>query len=138
MTVTAHTRVRATVAAGLCACAAGLAVATAPAAAGAVTGLKTLPNLTWGIDSDYGTGCTATIQAFVTDPVAPVYFYDNGIPLATVRPTGGVALVTWVPATPGMHRISAGQAPDAVAAVAVDVWTGVGTPVGYGCVVTGA
>ncbi|WP_280203875.1 hypothetical protein [Nocardia farcinica] len=97
-----------------------------------------MPNLTWGIDSDYGTGCTATIQAFVTDPVAPVYFYDNGIPLATVRPTGGVALVTWVPATPGMHRISAGQAPDAVAAVAVDVWTGVGTPVGYGCVVTGA
>ncbi|HLS75557.1 MAG TPA: hypothetical protein VK083_02050 [Nocardia sp.] len=121
----------------MCLCAAGFALGVALPASATVTGVKTLPNLGYGMATNYGTDCPATIQAFVTDPVAPVHFYDNGVPLATVAPTGGVALLTWTPATPGTHRISAVQSSDPAVTRSVDVAVGYGEPVGFGCAVFG-
>lgn len=121
----------------MCACAAGVSLGVAPAATAAVTGVKALPNLSFGAATNYGTGCTATIQAYVTDPVAPVHFYDNGTALATVAPTGGVALLTWIPATPGAHRISVVQSSDPAVSRHVDLPVGYGEPVGVGCAVFG-
>ncbi|WP_157101220.1 hypothetical protein [Nocardia shimofusensis] len=135
-TVSAPVR-RAARAAAVCVCAAGLSLGTAPLASATVTGVKALPNLSFGMATNYGTDCTATIQAYVTDPVAPVNFYDNGVPLATVAPTGGVALLTWIPATPGAHRISVVQSSDPAVSRYVDLPVGYGEPVGVGCAVFG-
>lgn len=121
----------------MCLCAAGSVTAVAPSAAATVTGVKTLPNLGFGLATDYGTDCTATIQAYVTDPVSPVHFSDNGVPLATVAPTGGVALLTWIPATPGPHLISVVQSSDPAVSRSVEVPVGYGEPVGVGCAVFG-
>ncbi|WP_157171872.1 hypothetical protein [Nocardia higoensis] len=123
--------------AAVCACAAGLSLGAAPSASATVTGVEALPNLSFGMATNYGTDCTATIQAFVTDPVAPVHFYDDGTPLATVAPTGGVALLTWIPATPGLHRISVAQSSDPAVSWYVDLPVGYGEPVGVGCAVIG-
>ncbi|MGV9817431.1 hypothetical protein [Nocardia xishanensis] len=127
--------VRATVVASACAGAAAIAVAAAPSAGATATGVGVLPDLGYGLATNFGTGCSYTIEAFLTDAVSPVYFYDNGIPLATVRPTGGVALLKWVPATTGRHTISVMQAPDEVITADYAVPVGTGVQVGHGCVV---
>ncbi|WP_156095081.1 hypothetical protein [Nocardia lijiangensis] len=127
--------IRAIVAASACAGAAAIALAAAPAAGATATGVGVLPDLGYGLATNYGTGCSYTIEAFLTDAVSPVSFYDNGIPLATVRPTGGVALLKWVPATPGRHTISVVQAPDEIVTADYAVSVGTGVHVGHGCVV---
>jgi len=128
---------RAAQVAAVCACAAGVTLGVAPSASATVTGVKALPNLSFGMATNYGTDCTATIQAYVTDPVSPVHFYDNGVPLATVAPTGGVALLTWIPVTPGSHRISVVQSSDPAVSRYVELPVGSGEPVGVGCAVFG-
>ncbi|MCP2293744.1 hypothetical protein SAMN04244553_0321 [Nocardia amikacinitolerans] len=130
-------RIRAAVVASACAGAAAIALAAAPGAHATATGIGVLPDLGYGLATNFGTGCGYTIQAFVTDPVASVSFYDNGIPLATVAPTGGVALLKWVPATPGWHTISVAQVPDQVTTAATAVPVGTGMHVGHGCAVFG-
>ncbi|TQM26576.1 Ig-like domain repeat protein [Nocardia bhagyanarayanae] len=130
-------RIRATVVASACAGAAGIALAAAPGAHATATRIGVLPDLGYGLATNFGTGCSYTIQAFVTDAVSPVSFYDNGIPLATVAPTGGVALLKWVPETPGAHTISVVQAPDRVSTAATAVPVGTGMHIGHGCAVFG-
>ncbi|MEV0293773.1 hypothetical protein [Nocardia sp. NPDC050710] len=108
-----------------------------PTAAATVTRIAVLPDINFGVHTNYGTGCSYTVEAFLSDAVGSVHFYDNGIPLATVAPSGGVALATWVPATPGKHTISAGQAPDGHPTASVDIRVGSGVHLGYSCLVLG-
>ncbi|MEV0247732.1 hypothetical protein AB0H76_14155 [Nocardia sp. NPDC050712] len=129
-------RVRARVGVVAVVCAA-VALLGAPGAEATATHIRVMPDINFGSSTNYGVGCSYTIQALVTDAVAPVYFYDNGIPLSAQRPTGGTALLKWVPATPGPHTISVVQAPDDVITAAVEVRVGTGTHLGYGCLVTG-
>lgn len=130
-------RLGAAVFAGACAGALAVTLAGAPQAAASATRVGVLPDLAYGMATNYGTSCSYTIQAFVTDAVQPVYFYDNGAPLATVRPTGGVALLKWVPPTPGHHTISVVQVPDTTRVASVTVPVGNGVHVGHGCLVFG-
>ncbi|MEV0764492.1 hypothetical protein [Nocardia sp. NPDC050435] len=123
--------------AAACAAASAVALLAAPSAGATATGVRVLPDINFGSSTNYGTGCSYTVQAFVTDPVAPVQFYDNGIPLRTLRPSGGTVLLNWVPATPGVHTISVVQAPDDVVTAVVDVRVGTGTHLGYACIVSG-
>ncbi|MET7771779.1 hypothetical protein [Nocardia sp. NPDC005366] len=111
------------------------ALSQPPQAAAAVTRVGVLPDINYGPITDYGTGCSYTIEAFLTDAVTPVSLYDNGIPLATIAPTGGVALATWIPTTRGAHTISAVQGPGGPIAPSVTVDVGVGIPLGTSCLV---
>jgi hypothetical protein len=114
------------------------AVFSAPAQA-TVTQLGATPDTNYGLGTNYGTGCDYTLQAFVDDPVAPVSFYDNGVPIGAVRPGGASALIPWVPVTQGVHHLTALQAgqPARLPAAFIDLRVGVGVHIGYGCVVVG-
>ncbi|MBF6466903.1 Ig-like domain repeat protein [Nocardia beijingensis] len=116
---------------------AGAAVASAGAAGATVTQVGMYPGINFGLVTNYGTGCTYTARATVTDTVAPVTFYDNGIPFGVVRPSGGVALIDWVPATPGPHTVSAVQEPVAPYVAGIHLRVGEGVHLGYACVVLG-
>ncbi|MEU4344874.1 hypothetical protein AB0H00_27040 [Nocardia sp. NPDC023852] len=113
------------------------AMCAVPSAGATVTQVGTYPGLDFGLATNYGTGCTYTARATVTDVVAPVVFYDNGVPFGVVRPSGGVALIDWVPATPGIHTVSAVQEPDAPFAASTDIRVGTGVHLGYACTVFG-
>ncbi|MGK8523705.1 hypothetical protein ACRS6B_20150 [Nocardia asteroides] len=108
-----------------------------PGAAATVTHVGMYPGINFGLVTNYGTGCTYTARAAVTDTLAPVVFSDNGIPFGVVRPSGGVALIDWVPATPGPHTISAVQEPETPYVASIDVRVGEGVHLGYACVVLG-
>ncbi|MEU7214341.1 hypothetical protein [Nocardia iowensis] len=115
-------------------------VATVGAASGAgatVTQMGMSPGISVGSATNYGTGCTYQARATVTDVIEPVVFYDNGVAFAVARPSGGVALVTWVPTTPGPHTISAVQAPDDTIVASLDLRVGTGMHLGYSCIVSG-
>ncbi|MBF6543671.1 hypothetical protein [Nocardia brasiliensis] len=127
-------RMRIGVVAGVFGVAAALAVPTAGAT---VTQVSMYPGINFGLATNYGTGCTYTARAAVTDVTQPVVFYDNGVPFAVVRPSGGTALSDWVPATEGPHTISAVQAPDDRIVASVDLRVGRGVHLGYGCNVFG-
>ncbi|WP_063024178.1 Ig-like domain repeat protein [Nocardia niwae] len=116
---------------------AGAAVASAGPAGATVTQVGMYPGINFGFVTNYGTGCTYTARATVTDTVAPVTFYDNGMPFGVVRPSGGVALIDWVPATQGPHTVSAVQEPDAPYGAGIELRVGEGIHVGYACVVRG-
>lgn len=116
---------------------AAVAMADPPSAGATVTQVGMYPGLNFGLVTNYGTGCTYTARATVTDVVAPVVFYDNGIPFGVVRPSGGVALIDWVPATQGPHTVSAVQEPDAPYVASIDLPVGEGIHLGYACVVRG-
>ncbi|KAA8888482.1 hypothetical protein F3087_15860 [Nocardia colli] len=113
------------------------AVCAMPGAGATVTQVGMSPGINFGSATNYGTGCTYQAKAKLTDVVQPVVFYDNGIPFAVVKPSGGVALVDWVPATQGLHTISAVQAPDDSVVASVDLRVGNGVHLGYGCNVFG-
>ncbi|MGO4615492.1 hypothetical protein AB4305_14030 [Nocardia sp. 2YAB30] len=113
------------------------AICTVPSAGATVTQVGMYPGLDFGSATNYGTGCTYTARATVTDVVAPVAFYDNGVPFGVVRPSGGVALIDWVPATPGIHTVSAVQEPDAPFIASIDIRVGNGVHLGYACTVFG-
>ncbi|WP_194818126.1 hypothetical protein [Nocardia sp. XZ_19_385] len=134
---TARLPLRVGVVAAVCAAMSATALLGAPGAGATATRLGIFADINVGSATNYGTGCTYTVQAFVTDPVAPVYFYDNGIPLNTIKPTGGVAILKWVPATTGLHTLGAVQVPDDIITATVDVRVGTGQHLGYGCVVHG-
>ncbi|MFC9897146.1 hypothetical protein ACFVMC_25955 [Nocardia sp. NPDC127579] len=118
-----------------------LGVVTALAGVGGAgataTHIGVLPDINVGSATNYGTGCSYTIQAIVDDAVAAVYIFDNGVLLRALRPSGGTALLNWVPATTGVHTLSVAQAPDTGATASIDVRVGTGHHIGYGCVVTG-
>ncbi|MGW0247482.1 hypothetical protein ACWDYH_12675 [Nocardia goodfellowii] len=136
--ITEPTAARLPVRLGVVAAACAAAALLGPPTAGAtVTRIGVFADTNVGSATNYGTGCTHTVQAFVTDPVAPVYFYDNGIPLATIEPSGGVAILKWVPATPGTHTLSAVQVPDDRVTATIALRVGVGTHIGYSCIVNG-
>ncbi|MFI9400789.1 hypothetical protein [Nocardia sp. NPDC052316] len=128
-------RMRVGAVAGVVGVAAVAAVCAAPGAGATVTRVGLAPGLSFGSSTNYGTGCKYQARAAVTDAVQPVVFYDNGIPFAVTRPSGGTALVDWVPATAGLHTISAVQAPDDRIIAGVDMRVGTGMHVGNGCVV---
>ncbi|BDT96390.1 MULTISPECIES: hypothetical protein [Nocardia] len=125
------------VAASAAAIGAGAAVVSAVSAGATVTQVGMYPGINFGLVTNYGTGCTYTARATVTDTVAPVTFYDNGIPFGVVRPSGGVALIDWVPATPGPHTVSAVQEPYTPYVAGIDLRVGEGVHLGYACVVQG-
>lgn len=125
------------VAASAAAIGAGAAVVSAVSAGATVTQVGMYPGINFGLVTNYGTGCTYTARAIVTDTVAPVTFYDNGIPFGVVRPSGGVALIDWVPATPGRHTVSAVQEPYTPYVASIDLRVGEGVHLGYACVVQG-
>lgn len=108
-----------------------------PTAGATVTQVGMYPGVNYGLGTNYGTGCTYTARATVTDVVTPVVFYDNGVPFGVVRPSGAVALINWVPATPGPHTVSAVQGPDASFVARIDITVGTGVHLGYACAVFG-
>ncbi len=120
----------ATTAAGAAAC----AVFAAPAQA-TVTRIVAMPDYSVGSATDYATSCRATVQAFATDPVAPVTFYDNGTPFATVRPQGAYALTDWYPAEAGTHTLTAVQDGQDDVPASLTVPVGDGRHIGYACAV---
>lgn len=124
---------RALTAIGVSAAGVFAALVAAPPAEAVVTRVGVMPDINFGFDTNYGTGCSHTVEAILTEAVTPVTFYDNGVPFATVPPSGGVALVTWVPSTMGLHTLRAVQGVDTGAYVQVEV--GEGVHVGYGCLV---
>ncbi|WP_405161411.1 hypothetical protein OG203_34455 [Nocardia sp. NBC_01499] len=113
------------------------AVCAMPSAGATVTQVRMSQGVNVGSATDYGTGCTYQARAALTDVVQPVVFYDNGVPFAVAKPSGAVALVDWVPATQGLHTISAVQAPDDIVVASADVRVGTGVHLGYACNVFG-
>ncbi|QIS18599.1 hypothetical protein [Nocardia terpenica] len=119
--------------------AAVVALASPAAAEPAVTRLGATPDTNFGMATNYGTGCNYTLQAFVSDPSAPVVFYDNGEILGVAKPTGAYAVFPWVPATPGRHTLAAVQSgqPADLPPATLDLPVGFGVHLGYGCNVFG-
>ena len=134
--ITTHGATFCGVATMLAAAAAAL-TATAPTATAAVTRMGVMPDSNYGLATNYGTDCAYTAEAYVSNAADPVSFYDNGVLLGVVRPSGGIALFTWFPKTTGPHTLSAAQAPDVTPIATVDVRVGTGVPVGFACVVFG-
>ncbi len=128
-----------TLAGGVLGAAALFGLATPQTAAAAVTRIGATPDMSFGMATNYGDGCSYTLQANVTDPVAPVTFYDNGAPIGVARPGGAYALIGWVPANPGHHTLSAVQAgqPAQMPAATLDLPVGTGLHLGYACLVIG-
>ncbi|WP_446222105.1 hypothetical protein ACTWPB_19945 [Nocardia sp. IBHARD005] len=106
----------------------------APAASAGVSQLTVKPNLSVGSATDYGTGCTHQLLARLSIGIVPVAFYDNGVLLAVVAPTDGVAMFNWVPSYTGAHTMTAVQ--DGIASSS-NVTVGRGFRFGESCVVTG-
>ncbi|MBO0854439.1 MAG: hypothetical protein J2P18_11795 [Nocardia sp.] len=118
--------------------AAAIALAGPQTADAAVNQLSATPNINFGSATNYGTGCGGQLQADVTDPVAPVTFYDNGVPIGTANPGGAYALLAWTPGQPGVHHLAAVQAGQAGGkAAGLDLRVGSGLPIGFGCLVGG-
>ncbi|WP_433658160.1 hypothetical protein ACQPW1_40080 [Nocardia sp. CA-128927] len=130
-------RMRVGAVAGIVGIAAVAALSAVPNAGATVTQIGMLPGINAGSATNYGTGCSYQARATLTDVVQPVVFYDNAVPFAVVKPSGGTALADWVPATQGLHTISAVQAPDDSVIASVDVRVGTGVHLGYGCNVFG-
>ncbi|MFE3544715.1 hypothetical protein ACFXK0_17290 [Nocardia sp. NPDC059177] len=106
----------------------------APTASAGVSQLTVKPNLSVGSSTNYGTGCTYQLLARLSVGIVPVSFYDNGVLLAVVAPTDGVAMLNWVPASTGIHTMTAYQ--DGIGASST-VSVGRGYQFGESCVVTG-
>ncbi|MFQ6229971.1 hypothetical protein [Nocardia sp. NPDC002869] len=108
---------------------------TAPPAGATVREVSVTPDLNAGIRTNYGTGCSYTVRAWLTEAVTAVTFLDNGIPFATVGPDGGgLALVHWVPAYEGDHTLQAVQPTGGNdQAPYVRVFVGRGEHIGYAC-----
>lgn len=110
-------------------------VLTAPPAGATVREVSVTPDLNAGIRTNYGTGCSYTVRAWLTEAVTSVTFLDNGVPFATVEPAGGgLALVHWVPAYEGDHTLQAVQPTGGNdRAPYVRVFVGRGEHIGYAC-----
>ncbi|WP_141718048.1 hypothetical protein [Nocardia altamirensis] len=134
---TSGMRGRVGVVVGVFGVAAAATVCVVPTAGAVATQVSIHPGLNVGSSTNYGTGCTYQARAAVTDVVQPVAFYDNGVRFAVVAPSGGTALVNWVPATEGPHTISAVQSPDFSIVASMDVHVGRGVHVAEGCNVFG-
>ncbi|MFI2231144.1 hypothetical protein [Nocardia testacea] len=108
---------------------------TAPPAGATVREVSVTPDLNAGIRTNYGTGCSYTVRARLTEAVTAVTFLDNGVPFATVAPAGGgLALVHWVPAYEGDHILQAVQPTGGNdQAPYVRVFVGRGEHIGYAC-----
>ncbi|UGT41704.1 hypothetical protein LTV02_38325 [Nocardia yamanashiensis] len=118
--------------------AAALTVSAGPAAAtGTRVGVE--PGISFGSATNYGTGCSYTVNGYVDDPSTPVIFYDNAVPFAWAYPSGGLAQAQWKPATTGAHRLQIFQQNRAGTEVFpyVDVTAGTGLSTGSGCNVFG-
>ncbi|MFC9875772.1 hypothetical protein ACFWBG_17760 [Nocardia salmonicida] len=106
----------------------------APTASAGVSQLTVKPNLSVGSATNYGVGCTHQLLARLSVGIIPVAFYDNGVLLAVVAPTDGVAMFNWVPSYTGAHALTAVQ--DGIASGA-NVSVGRGFRFGESCVVSG-
>ncbi|WP_327144465.1 hypothetical protein [Nocardia sp. NBC_01327] len=119
--------------------AAALTVLAAPAGATA-TRVGVEPALSFGSATNYGTGCTYPVDAYVDDPSTPVGFYDNGIRFGVATPSGSIAIANWTPATTGAHRLQIiQQTPTRGGDVVpyIDLTVGTGLSTGSGCNVFG-
>ncbi|MFQ6394412.1 hypothetical protein ACLMAJ_13225 [Nocardia sp. KC 131] len=123
-------------AATLAAATAAISFAT-PTAGAAVRQLGVFPDNAYGMATNYGTGCAYTLEAILTQAVDPVFFYDNGVALGGIAPSGGVAHFTWTPTTVGRHTLAALQLPNNTIVATVDIRVGTGAHVGWSCVVFG-
>ncbi|AYF74122.1 hypothetical protein D7D52_09870 [Nocardia yunnanensis] len=131
------TIIRTTTAAAVgCAAFATVAALAAPAGATA-TRVGIDPGISFGSATNYGTGCSYDLDGRVDDPVTPVVFYDNSVPIGIAKPSGAVAQLRWTPTTVGLHRIQIWQYhPDSEDVFPyVDIFVGVGLPSGSGCAV---
>lgn len=108
---------------------------TAAPAGATVREVSVTPDLNTGIRTNYGTGCSYTVRAWLSEAVTEVTFLDNGVPFATVPPAGGgLALVHWVPAYEGDHTLQAVQPTGGNdQAPYVQVFVGRGEHIGYAC-----
>lgn len=105
----------------------------APSAQATVLEVSVTPDLNAGIRTNYGTGCSYTVRAWLSEAVSEVTFFDNGVPFTTVAPDGGgLALTHWIPAYEGDHTLQAVQAGDGQAPY-VSVFVGRGEHIGYAC-----
>ncbi|GAB0103642.1 hypothetical protein JMUB6875_26150 [Nocardia sp. JMUB6875] len=121
-----------------CAALATVAGLAAPAGATA-TRIGIDPGISFGMASNYGTGCSYNLDGYVDDPSTPVVFYDNSVPIGVVRPSGTLAQIRWTPTTTGQHRLQIWQyhpnSEDVFPYVDIHVGTGIST--GSGCNVFG-
>lgn len=115
-------------------------------AAGTVTGLTVTagsPGWSVGVTSQYGTNCTYTLTAAVSD-YHPVAFRDSTgaatfYPSASLSPDfdvhtlKGQATVSWTPSGAGWHHLVAEQYPNG--STAIDVLVGNGINTGSACIV---
>ncbi|MGW1742200.1 hypothetical protein ACWCPQ_25735 [Nocardia sp. NPDC001965] len=108
---------------------------TAAPAGATVREVSVTPDLNAGIRTNYGTGCSYTVRAWLSEAVTEVTFLDNGVPFATVPPAGGgLGLVHWVPAYEGEHTLQAVQPTGGNdQAPYVRVFVGRGEHIGYAC-----
>ncbi|MEV6218456.1 hypothetical protein [Nocardia sp. NPDC051833] len=105
-----------------------------PSASAVVSQLTVDPGLSFGLATNYGTGCTHHLVARLSVDLEPVSFYDNGVLLAVVVPLDGTASIDWIPAGGGPHSLAALQGGVGRGA---DVHVGKGYRFGESCVVTG-
>ncbi|MET9215982.1 MULTISPECIES: hypothetical protein [unclassified Nocardia] len=105
-----------------------------PSASAVVSQLTVDPGLSFGLATNYGTGCTHHLVARLSVDLEPVSFYDNGVLLAEVVPLDGTASIDWIPSSGGPHSLAALQGGVGRGA---DVHVGKGYRFGESCVVTG-
>ncbi|QVI21254.1 hypothetical protein KHQ06_35555 [Nocardia tengchongensis] len=92
-----------------CATVATIAALAAPAAAtGTRVGID--PGISFGLATNYGTGCSYAIDGIVDDPVTPVVFYDNSVPFAVANPSGSLAQAHWTRPPPDRTACRSGSA----------------------------
>jgi hypothetical protein len=111
------------------------ALVTAHPAGATVVQVSVTPDLNAGIRTDFGTGCSYTVRARLSEAVTEVTFLDNGVPFTTVPPDGGgLALTPWIPTYEGDHTLQAVQATGGNdQAPYVLVFVGRGEHIGYAC-----
>jgi len=113
-------------------------VLSAPTAGAAVTGVTVDPGLNAALSGQFGTGCTYTVTATVTNGTV-VYFGSTALgvfnPVLAV-PVNGKAVTQWTPKQTGSYLVTAStNEGDNVSLQNAHVTVGTGVPAGPACVV---
>jgi hypothetical protein len=113
-------------------------VLSAPTAGAAVNAINIDPAVSVGLSGQFGTGCTYTITASVTNGT-PVYFGSTALGVfnpVVANPVNGKATTQWTPKQTGNYLVTAStNEGDNVSFQNAHVTVGTGVPAGPACVV---